>query len=251
MDKEEQLLKNRLNELAKIAEQRNIAAFTDFLNLNEQNIFHKRNQEFGYVTVSLFGGYEAAERQMIAFIPDALSYEVHYPITVLKIKPSHEKYAESLTHRDFLGSMLGLGIERSKIGDILVDMNVAYVFCHKQLEHFFLEHLTKVKHTLVTIEETSIDDFIYTPHFKEIKGSIASLRIDAILSLACSQSRSNISAWITQGKVFCNGRLVQSNSFLIKEMDRISIRGFGKFIFSHVISTTKKGRIMVLLKQYL
>ena len=94
--------------------------FTDFMNLNELNIFHSCVKEFAYVSYRLFGGYEHAERQIAAFLPDALSYNYDFPVVSLKIRPLQKKFAEDLSHRDYLGALLNLGVDRSKIGDILI-----------------------------------------------------------------------------------------------------------------------------------
>src|SRR5699024_11073691 len=91
MNREEELLKKRLLDLANLADRRGIATFSDFLNLNELNIFHGLQRELSFIQCRPFGGYESAERQMVAFLPDALSYNYHYPITALKISPLQKK----------------------------------------------------------------------------------------------------------------------------------------------------------------
>ena len=129
MTKEETLFQRRLLDLANMADQRNIVLFSDFLSLNELNIYHSSKKELGFVTCRLFGGYEAAERQMIAFIPDALYYDWDYPIACIRIRPLNVKFAEELGHRDILGALMNLGIERSKTGDIALEENEFYLFC--------------------------------------------------------------------------------------------------------------------------
>ena len=102
MDKEELFIK-RVRELANIAYQRDITTFTDFLNLNEQNILNSQNLHKLGVTVEGFGGYENAERQMVAFHPDALAFTWEYPIDCIRLEPKAVKFSEELTHRDYLG----------------------------------------------------------------------------------------------------------------------------------------------------
>ena len=137
MNREEELFKKRLKDLASAADRRGIVVFTDFMNLNELNIFHSCTREFGYVSYQLFGGYEHAERQIAAFLPDALSYSYDFPIISLKIRPLQKKFAEDLSHRDYLGALLNLGVDRSKIGDILVGEKEDHFLLVKKGLHLF------------------------------------------------------------------------------------------------------------------
>ncbi len=138
MEKDEFLLK-RIRELAKLSYQRDIVTFSDFLNLNEQNMVHSQKlQELG-VIVEFYGGYENAERQMVAFHPDALMFQWEYPVDCIRITPKALKFSEELTHRDYLGAILNLGVDRSVVGDILVDGNTAWFFCLSKMTGFFLE----------------------------------------------------------------------------------------------------------------
>ena len=111
---------------------KDIILYTNFLNLNELHIFHSNSQKFSFVKWKISGGYEVAERQIVAFIPDAFSFygeEIPFPISVLRIEPCNPHFSDSLTHRDYLGAVLNLGIDRSQIGDIVVDGTAAFLFC--------------------------------------------------------------------------------------------------------------------------
>ena len=135
MNKEEELLAKRIQDLAKIADLKCMTTFSDFLNLNEQNILHQTLQKFPWIHCETSGGYEGAERQIAAFVPDALSYLMEdvssdsgfspfsWPISCIRIEPLNLKFAEPLSHRDILGALMHLGIERSKMGDIAVCEN--------------------------------------------------------------------------------------------------------------------------------
>ena len=251
MQKEEVMLQKRLIELSKIAYQRDIVTFSDFLNLNELNILHttpKNELHTGYVT---FGGYDYSERQMVAFLPDALCYEYEYPISILKISPLQKKFSEKLSHRDYLGSILNLGIERSKIGDILVEDEYAILFVQDSLESFMMEELTRIRHTSVMVERMEVQEFSYTPKVEIIKGSVSSVRLDSLLALAFHSSRSKLVAFIEGGKVFVNGKLITSNGYQVKENDIISVRGLGRFRYKEMSSQTKKGRCFVTVELYI
>ncbi|MEE1315529.1 MAG: YlmH/Sll1252 family protein [Faecalimonas sp.] len=251
MQKEEFMLQKRLIELSRTADQRGIVSFSDFLNLNELHILHTIPKAELYTPYCTFGGYDYAERQMVAFLSDALCYQYEYPISVLKIRPLQKKFAEELSHRDYLGAILNLGIERCKIGDILVMENEALVFVHSSLETFLKEELTRIRHTSVQIECIAVDALSYKPKTECIKGTVASLRLDSLLALAFSPSRSKIVPYIEGGKVFVNGKMITSNGYQIKEQDIVSVRGFGRFRYVEMLSETKKGRYLVRLEKYI
>ena len=141
----EALFEKRMKELSKNAYYRGVLTFSDFLDLNELHMLHSLPKNESGVHVETFGGYALAERQMAAFIPDALFFQQSYPISCICIRPTAEKFAESLTHRDYLGAILNLGIERSKIGDILVDGKTAYVFCHENMAPFLMQELCRIR----------------------------------------------------------------------------------------------------------
>ena len=262
MQKEEQLLEKRLIELSRLAYNRSIITYTDFLNLNELNILQSIPKDTLYSRYITFGGYDIAERQMAAFLPDALSLRAETEknevkelfsdeLSVLRIAPLNNKYAEELSHRDYLGAILNLGIDRSKIGDILVNGNNAVVFVRSHLGSFLTEELTRVRHTSVLSSIEPLQEFDYEPRFEEIKGTVASVRLDSLLALAFSSSRNKLSGLIEGGKVFVNGKLVTSNGYQVKEGDIISVRGMGKFQYREQLSVTKKNRIYVLIYKYI
>ena len=250
MNKEELMMQKRLIELSNIAFRRDIVTFSDFLNLNELNILHSTPKNMFLARYETFGGYDYAERQMVAFLPDALCYEYNYPMVMLKITPLHPKFAEELTHRDYLGAILNLGIERCKMGDILVEEHSAILFIHQSLENFITGELTRIKHTSVIATIEDIQSFHYKPKTKEIKGSVSSLRLDGLLALAFSSSRSKLVAFIEGGKVYVNGKLITSNGYQVKENDIVSVRGLGRFRYLETMSKTKKGRYYVTLELF-
>ena len=140
MTREEQQLEKRFLDLGRTAYQRGIVTYSDFLNLNEQNILYGIRQELSGLKLESFGGYETAERQMAAFVPDALLFCPEYPIACLRITPLHKRFAEKLSHRDYLGAVLNLGLERSRTGDILVEEEKAFLFCQRNIADFICEN---------------------------------------------------------------------------------------------------------------
>ena len=245
------MLQKRLIELSKIAYQRDIVTYSDFLNLNELNILHTTPKQEWFSCYETYGGYEFSERQMVAFLPDALCYEKKYPICALKLEPLQRKFSEELSHRDYLGAILNLGIDRCKLGDILIEDNYAIIFVHQSLKNFIKEELSRIRHTSVCVTEIDAEDVTYQPKTKELSGTVSSLRLDSLLSLAFSSSRSKLVAYIENGKVFVNGKLITSNGYQIKEDDIVSVRGLGRFQFKELLSQTKKGRFYVKILLYI
>lgn len=248
--KEEQQLIKRLTELADKAGQRDIVTFSDFLNLYEQNILHNLEGKLRPVRVELSGGYEYAERQIAAFTPDALSYHWEYPLACVRIEPLNPKFSDALTHRDYLGAILNLGIDRGKTGDILVEGNTAFVFCIQSMSDFLVRELFRVKHTDVRVQPVEGAQIDYRPDFKEVTGTVASVRLDALLSLAFGTSRSRISELPKKGIVFVDGRLETSGHYEPREGQLISVRGMGRFRVQEIGGNTKKGRQYVTLQKY-
>lgn len=251
MDKEELLFQKRLIDLSRTAYQRGIIMFSDFMNLNELNILHTLPKEELYSRYETFGGYAEAERQMVAFLPDALCYEVFYPFSILRIRPLNTKFSEELTHRDYLGAILNLGIERCKTGDILIQDKEAIVFVTEKMADFLSENLTRIRHTSVMVQKEEPREFHYEPSFEEIRGTVASVRLDSLLPLAFSSSRSRLSGLIEGKKVFVNGRLIVSNGYRVREKDIVSVRGMGRFRYEGILSETRKGRYYVKIRKYI
>ena len=148
-DKELQLLEKRFAELADRAWQQNLFVFTGFLSLVEQEVLWRSAAKAG-VHIELYGGMDGAERCMGRFgDPEEFGYEEPFPICAVKIEPLAEKFAENFSHRDFMGAILNLGIDRSTIGDICVEGKCAYVFCTSAMSVFLQETLEQVRHTKV------------------------------------------------------------------------------------------------------
>ena len=251
MTREEQQLEKHFRDLARTAYQRGIAVFSDFLNLNELNIFQSLRGEFSYLETETFGGYELAERQIAVFRPEAPVFYADYPVKCLKITPLNAKFAEDLNHRDYLGAVLNLGLDRACLGDILVEEDAAYLFCLERMADFIRDNLIRIRHTSVYVEQVEAENFHYEPKYKEVSGTVASVRLDKLLALAFNASRSSLTGLIEGGKVFVNGKLVTSNGYEPKEGDLISVRGMGRFRFRETGGQSKKGREYVILWRYI
>lgn len=247
---EQELCKKRLMDLSKQADIKGIVTFSDFLNLNELNIYHTVKNTF-YTKTEVFGGYDSSERQMVAFIPDALCYEWDYPIKCIHIVPKYPKFAEKLTHRDVLGALMNLGIERNRLGDILCLDNDYYVFCDELIFPFILDELQKVRHTLVDLsEELDYRHLQANIQLEEQYDMIASNRIDCIIAKALHLSRSEAAEFLSSERVFINGQCITNCNKSCEDGAIISVRGKSRFIFESCNSISKKGKLRVKFSFY-
>ncbi len=250
MNKEELFLVNRFGDLANTAYERNIYTYSDFLNLYELSILNQIKETLPPVTLKTTGGNPYAERKIAVFSPREIFYEEEPPIVVLSITPINSKFAEQLSHRDFLGAVLNLGINRNKIGDIFVKEQQAYVYCKEDISTYIMENLFKIRHTQVTINKTECRSVNVIPNLKEITGTISNIRLDSLIATAFETTRSSIISCIEERKVFINGKVTTSNGAAVKEGDIVSVRGKGRFVFQGVLKETKKGRNLIKLSLY-
>lgn len=250
MDKEEQIFRKRILELSQVSYQRNVPTHTDFLNLNEQTIFLTMGQAITGSHLVVTGGYELAERKIVCFLPYYAENFDDIPISCIRITPVNQKFAQQLNHRDYLGALMNLGIERSKIGDILIDESQCFLLCMEDMAEYIARELTFVKHTKIDCAITDLKEFEYTPKFESVSGSVASVRLDTVVALAFRISRGKAVDCIEAERAFINGRLCISNHVALKPADVISVRGLGKFRFRGVQNETKKGRLFVTVDKY-
>ncbi len=246
---EQELCKKRLIDLSKQANRKGIVLFSDFLNLNEQNIY-QQNLKFFECKTESFGGVDYAERQIIAFIPDALYYEWTYPISALKIVPSYPKFAEKLGHRDILGALMNLGIERGKVGDIFLQGDNYYLVCDESMADYFIDNLDKIRHTVVKLSKVPLEELKSVQNLKEMEGIITSNRLDNVLACVFKLSRSQALELLRAEKAFVNGKTMENPSYRVKPNEIISLRGYGRFLFLEEYGVTQKGRVKIRYNLY-
>lgn len=242
MNEDALYIAKRFLDLSKQANRKGIVTFSDFLSLSEQTIL-QQNKEKLESEYRMSGGYEYAERQMVAFIPDALFYEWDYPMQCVRIRPAYPKFAEKLTHRDVLGALMSLGIERAKIGDLIVNDAEMLFFAKEEIVPYLIDQLSAIRHTVVTLEPTAARQIDYQPRFEEREAIVTSNRLDAVIAAICKLSRSAALRLIQEGKIFVNGAECLHNTYYCKQGDLLSIRGFGKVRFGETLGVTKKDRI--------
>ena len=250
-EKEIQQLKNRFRDLANKSFQQGIYTFTGFLGLSEQDTFWQEESNLRHAGFSLYGGCEKADRVVIRFgNPEELGYEVPFPIVCIHIRPLQQKFADALSHRDFLGALMNLGIERSTIGDIKVGEKQAYLFCLDSIAEFICENLEKIRHTNVKCSMTEDFESIPEEEPEVMNVQVQSLRADALLAKTYNMSREKSLELFRAGKVYVNGRLCENNSRMIKEGETVNARGFGKFTLLGEPRETRKGKLAAQVAVY-
>ena len=252
--KDREMLKKRFTELARKAYERNMFVYSEFLGLAEQSLLHEMERELQYAGIELQGmvalvsDMDITERKMVRFGREEQNgYTEPFPIVALWIRPLQKKFAEDLTHRDFLGSLMNLGIERNRMGDLFVQDKEAILFCQEDIADYLMQELTRVRHTevLCTIATEEQIGAIGLTEPEEKVLQVSSARIDACISRLYNMSRNDSLELFKQGKVYINGKLCESNSYLLKERDAVTARGFGKFIFQGVTGQSRKGKLYV------
>lgn len=223
--------------------------FTDFLTPEDESLL--RNICFQEsMEVKFLGGKGNCERVMAAIFTDEINEE--FPIDVIKII-GNSKF-ENLDHRDYLGSILALGIKREKLGDINVydEEAEAEIYVHRDMSSYICQNLTKIKHSGIKI---SIIDMASAREkiqkFSDMKINIASLRFDAVVSAIINLSRTNAVELIKSGNVKLNYSVKYELDSKIKIDDLISIKGFGRFKVEDILGITRSDRIVLLVKKYL
>ena len=250
--KEEQYLIGHLKDLANRSYERGIYTYSEFLGMSDQGVLETHRDEFEYVGYTLYGGHELSERCVVCFGAEAqLGYPPTYPISVVLIRPLVEKFSEELSHRDYLGSLMNLGIKRETLGDIRLVDHDAYVFCLDEVSDFICSELTRIRHTRVRAEVVTADIPELAVTLQEESFPVSSLRIDVVIAALCKKSRKETLDFFEKGEVLLNGRIITKNADVLKPGDVFSVRGFGKFRLESIGGTSKRGRTYISVMRYM
>lgn len=251
MEKEDLLLQKRFAELAKRSYVQNMFTFTDFLSLPELDLFYQNEPQLKFAGVTVFGGAEGTDRKVVRFgNPEELGYEEPFPIVCIVIEPLLEKFGENLNHRDYLGALMNLGIERENLGDIFIKGKTGYVFCLERIADFIMDNLSQVRHTHVRLRVLESQEEFVQKEVEEMAVLSASERIDGVIAKVYNLSRSQSIDHFRAKKIYVNSRLCENNSYQLKQGDVISVRGYGKFVYNGVGYQTKKGKLSVKVGIY-
>lgn len=247
---EEKVLLAKLWDKINAGIRKNVIANTGFLSLHEQEMAHYL---FGnFEGLQFWGGYVDAERKMLLYLPDYLddNFLMCEDSPLVCLRASFYQ-GDSLSHRDFLGALMGAGIARETVGDICVGKDSCDFFVTAEIAPYILHNFigagrTKLHLRIITPYEVQIPE----PEIKEIRDTLASLRLDSVISAGFRIGRSQASQYVSTGRAAVNGLICEKPDKPIEEGAKISVRGLGKIKLRSVGGQTKKGRISVIIDRY-
>lgn len=229
---------------------KNIPSNTGFLSLRELDM---ARYLFGQPEgLYAFGGYPDAERQMLIYLPDYLDESAltdeDSPLVCLRAT-FYE--GDTLSHRDFLGALMGAGIARETVGDICVGKDSCDFFVTAEIAPYVLQNFISAARTKLHVAQIPLSDVVVPePEIKEIRDTLASLRLDSVISAGFRIGRSLAAQYVTAGKAAINGLPCEKPDKTVEEGVKISVRGLGKILLKSVNGQTKKGRISVVIDRY-
>lgn len=250
MNEEDKLLLAKINDLFYKCDKYSSPVFSDFLDPQSQaSINDTISTIFGY-NILMFGGYDDSERKILGIFPEWQEVSTdEFPISVFKI--SHT-FGDELSHRDYLGAVLGLGIDRSKIGDIAIDGKTAYLFCSDSICEYIYQNLSKIGNKGINLEKCEFYDIcVPEKKFCTLNCVAASLRLDAVVAASLRVSRNIAAKMIENEKVSVNHKQISQTSKILSVGDLISVRGFGRLLLCESGAKTRNGRLHITLKKYI
>ena len=247
---EDRLLLAKLWDKINAGMRRNIPAATCFLSPRELEM---SRYLFGDAEgLHTFGGFEGAERQMLIYVPEYMELDTlldeDAPLCCLRATFFEE---DNLSHRDFLGALMGAGIGRETVGDICVGKGYCDFFVTAEIAPYILQSFTSAGRTKLSISQIPLADAsIPEPEVKEIKDTLASLRLDSVISSGFRIGRSLAAQYVSAGKAAIDGLPCEKPDKAVAEGAKISVRGLGKIKLASIGNRTKKDRISVVIHRY-
>ena len=235
----DKLFLSKLDDGMFLCKKRQRAYFFPFLTEREQAVAEMYLKSAGFTDYAFFGGYENAERKMLG-----LFFYEEEPFPLCALQFSFRK-SDRLTHRDFLGALMSLGVERETVGDILVEDGRCVTFVKSDIRDYIESQLFKVGNVGITIKEADTADLPQGRGFETKEYTVASLRLDAVVAAITGLSREKTKSVVLSGNVFLNHLECQNISQSVCERDTLTVRGKGKFVINGVLGETKKHRIRI------
>lgn len=240
----------RLADMVSWCERNDISVFSDFLD-ERQSVqaeeWCRRNA--GGLLFKLWGGYDGAGRKMLAIYPDFYEDYIIESFPFQCITFTYRK-EDKLTHRDFLGTLMGMNFRRDTIGDIVVGEGITQIFVTEIVARLVTATVSKIGRTGVKCSGEKPFEMEVRQEFRTVSGTVASLRLDCVTSLATGLSREKSAVLIRSEKVEINHFITESVSAEVNSGDIISVRGYGKFLLFEVGGSTRKNRIHIIIKKF-
>lgn len=223
--------------------------FSSFLDERQQQLARAQLAANDATQHLFFGGFDAAERKVLCVYLDEAPDAWDWPFSVVRLR--WKLGGAALTHRDYLGALMSLGIERRCMGDLLLCEDGAYLFVVNAQAQTVCDELQSVGHVTVCATLCSkIPTAQELPQPEQKTINVASLRVDAVLAAVLHTSRADAAALVSSGKVMVSHLEVDNPSFQMEEGDSLTVRGVGKFRLQQIGGESKKGRLFLSLLQY-
>lgn len=244
---EDVLLRARVEDACELCERRSCPRFVGFLDEHKQAVARAVLHEKGIDNFAFYGGYDGAERTVLGVFPSFLPIDVaQFPLAAIGFR---YRLGAALSHRDFLGALLGTGIRREKLGDIVCGTGQTVVFVDEELAPFLADTVRKIGTEGVSIQYPFTESVAVTREVSEWRDTVASPRLDAVLKAALRCSREEAARRITAGLVACNHMPCEAVAHTVREGDVLSVRGAGRFIVAALGPPTKKGRLLITIQK--
>lgn len=250
---EERILLARVLDKLELAENRSIPAHTPFLSPAEQACVTDLLNAAGQPRHFFFGGFDGSERQICVFLPDWQEREDWLAAPEDTLTSLHAAFPKDAapSHRDVLGSLMGLGITREKLGDILFGENSCDVLCLADAVPILLSQWESVGRWKIKLQQLPLSALeVKPPEVRTIRDTVATLRLDAVLASGFSTSRGKAADLIGAGRVMVNHRECLKADKPVAEGDVLTCRGLGKCVIKEVLGQSRKGRVMLVLERY-
>ena len=232
----------RIQDMVNVCTQKCVPKFTAFLDESQVFAASRYLEKNAVCGCCFWGGYPGAKRQMLGVFPEYMEPSGEYfPIAAFTIT---YRAVDKLSHRDFLGSLMALQIKREAVGDILVSDGICSLFTTDKVAPLVLSEIQKIEQGL-TAQPVAEEKFL------DISGTVASMRLDCVVSLLTGKSREKTNELIKGGIVSVNYQICENNSMSVSTGDIITVKGFGKARVSEEIRKTKKNRYFIVLQKYI
>lgn len=246
--KDESLLRSRVEDIVRLSDKRHCAAYLGFLDEWEQAHAEQLLNKLCVQNYRFFGGYDGGERCMLGVFTNDEFDDSSFPFHAIAF---HYRSEKLLTHRDVLGTLMSIGLRRDAIGDILCAAGLVVVFFRDEICSYVCDQVTKIGGESVSVEDYYCGELPIAHSFADIRDTVASARLDAILSALIHCSRDHSAQLIRSETVSVNHMVVRSISQPLTAGQTVSVRGYGKFIIDEVGPETKKGRLRFAARKYI
>ena len=256
-DKDDKILLAQILDKVEMVENKNKIEYTDFLDLAQIELVQKFINKIKLENYISYGGFEQAERKIFVIYPDkfnsiVVEKNLSNIVQIVRIELPDELKGK-YTHRDYLGAVIKLGIERKKVGDIIVDASGADIIVNKDIVKFLLENLgslTRFSKSTITVQK--IEDLRPVEIKKEeIEIIVSSMRLDNVISELARCSRNKALDIINTERVFINFEVETKKTKQIKTGDMVTIRGKGRFFIKEISGQTRSGRTVIKVEKFI